>query len=493
MEAVSRDNPEPPLRQTITQYAGSNLVRQILGMVTAFARSRLLAPEQFGLWSLLNLIPQYSGFLHLGARSGITYRIPSLQHQGDADGAALVRNTVRRFSFTTSLLAALALLGAALWFHQQPRLSLLLVLSAILVMVNWWFEHRLVLLKGEQCFDQISRCNYLRAVLLLFATLVLVPLWGVAGALLSVALSLTVGAIYLIRRSPPLQHTGFDAHLLGSMIRRGAPLLGVSLVTLLMRNADRLMIATMLNLHAVGLYALGGMIVGFMINVPGVSREVLEPRLMQALHKRPLDELIGPYLVEPVFKSALLMPLLLIPLELTLPWFIHRFLPQYVDGISAIRILLLSSFLMALFYPLRGIVVARDWQGRTLLHASLALAVNVAGDWYVLNAGLGLAAVALVSVAAFFLLLCLEWFTVMARLPHPTEMLPGQRSLVWVIALVSAWVLPRILINTTDQAANTTDPQPLLALLGFLIIYVPVVKYLYRRPRNRQLMQGEGR
>jgi len=490
MESVSTIPPEKPIRKTIARYAGSNLVRQLLGMVTAFARSRLLSPDQFGLWSLLNLIPQYSGFLHLGARSGITYRIPQLHSRNDAAGAALVRNTVRRFSFTNSLLAALVLVAAAIVFHEERTLSPLLLLSGLLVMINWWYEHRVVLLKGEQQFEIISRSNYLRAILLLIITLALVPLWGVTGAVLAVVLTLTVSAIYLVTHSPRMPHTGFDRSLLGSMIRQGAPLLGVSLAILLMRNVDRLMIAAMLDLHAVGLYALGGMMVGFLINVPGVSREVLEPRLMQALPDRPLDELIGPYLVEPVFKSALLMPLVVVPAELLLPYFIRQFLPEYSEGIDPIRILLLSSFLIALFFPLRGIVVARSWQGRTLLHATVALGLNAVGNWHVLNQGLGLEAVAWVSLSAFALLLVFEWFTVMQRLPRPWEMLPGRRTLLWLIALIFSCVAPWFAVTRLGILTDAADLQNLVGLAGFLALYVPASLYLYHQPRRTRVSEG---
>ncbi len=489
MQSGTAQLAENTVRQTITRYAGSNLVRQILGMLTAFARSRLLSPEQFGLWSLLNLIPQYSGFLHLGSRSGITYRIPQLQQKQDAAGAALVRNTVRRFSLATSLLAALALLAAAAILHQDRQLSLLLVLSAVLVLVNWWFEHRVVLLKGQQCFDLISRSNYLRAILLLVSTLVLLPFWGVAGAVLAVVLTLTVSAIYLLLHSPRMPHAGFDPALLRRMIRQGAPLLGVSLAVLLLRNIDRLMIAGMLDLHAVGLYALGGMIVGFLINIPGVSREVLEPRLMQAQQKRPLDRLVGPYLIEPVFKSALLMPLVVVPAELILPFFIHGFLPEYSEGIDAIRILLLSSLLIALFYPLRGIVVARDWQGRTLLHALVAVGLNAVGNWHVLRQGWGLEAVAWVSLASFATLLVFEWFTVMGRIPHPREMIPGRRSLLWLLALTISLALPWSTVVALSPPGGDSDLQRLMMLPGFLLLYLPAAFYLFHEPRRTRSAQ----
>lgn len=491
MEPAATASSETSLRQTITRYAGSNLARQFLGMLTAFVRSRLLSPEQFGLWSLLNLIPQYSGFLHLGSRSGATYRVPQLRHRGDLDGAALTRNTVRIFSFGTSLLAALALAAAALWFGNDRDLGLLLGLSAVLVLTNWWYEHQLVLLKGEQCFDLISRSNYLRAIVLLGATLALVPAWGVSGALTAVVLTLAVSTVYLMLQAPPLPHRGFDRTLLFSMIRQGAPLLGVSLAILMMRNADRLMIAAMLDLHALGLYALGGMLVGFLINVPGVSREVLEPRLLRDLCDRPLEQLVGPYLVEPVFKSALLMPLVVVPAAYLLPFFVQQLLPQYEDGVDAMRILLLSAFLIALFYPLRGIVVARNWQGRTLIHASVALAFNVVGNWHAIRWGWGLEGVAWISLAAFALLLFFEWFTLMGRLPRPRTLLPGRRTLLWALALGLSLGGPWFLLQLSTPLSGTAPLQFLPALSGFLLIYGPAALYLYHQPRRAGTTRGE--
>jgi len=178
-----------------------------------------------------------------------------------------------------------------------------------------------------------------------------------------------------------------------------------------------------------------------------------------------------------------------IPAELILPFFIHGFLPEYSEGLDAIRILLLSSLVIALFYPLRGIVVARDWQGRTFLHAMVAVGLNAVGNWHVLNQGWGLEAVAWVSLASFAALLVFEWFTVMERLPNPREMIPGRRSLLWLAALTISLTLPWAGVSALSAPDADSDLQRLMMLPGFLLLYLPAVFYLFQQPRRTQPAQ----
>lgn len=468
------------LTRTIAHYAGSNAARQGLGVLTAFVRTRLLSPEQFGLWSLLALIPQYSGMLHLGSRSALSYRIPVHNRHGEEAMSAKLRGTVRLASFVPNAVVAVGLLIWSVWTEQDYALALML--SAVLVMSNWWFEHQLALLKSEQQFSWISRSNYWRAAVLLLATVAMIPLLGIAGALLAVILSLLSGTFLLRRQTRALDHSAFDWTSLKGMVRQGFPLLIVGLMLLLMRNTDRMMIAAMVDLHAVGLYALGGMILGFLINVPGVGREVLEPRLMQEMQHKPMSALAQPYLHDPLFKTLLLMPLLVLPLVMLMPLMVSVFLPAYVEGIPAIRVLLIGGFFLGLFYPMRGLAVAGHWQKYTVLHAAIALLFNVLGNWWVLQQGYGLVGVALVSVTAFALLMLMEYRFLSHRLAWKIQM--SHRLLFWTIGFTVSLLSLLLVLWLSTQWPLHPHSAEALALLMFMLVYVPLVWWLYHMPHH---------
>lgn len=473
------------IRQTILHYAGSNLVRQLLGMLTTLVRSRLLSPEQFGLWSLLNLIPQYAGFLHLGSRSTLSYRIPPLEQRADHVQAGLIRGTVWRASLIPNLLLALALLGYA-WLWAEGPLQDAVLASALVVMTNWWFEHQVALLKAQQQFRPVTISNYLRAITILAATLALLPLWGVIGALLAIAIGLLLTGAYLYPLTRPLAQRGFHWPLLLELMRQGMPLLGVSLVLLLMRNIDRVLIGAYLGLHAVGLYALGGMILGFLMNVPGVSREVLEPRLMQEMANGIDAGLVQRYLLDPLFKSAVLMPLLLAPVEIILPVVIEYLLPAYRDGLPAIRTVLLGSFFLALLYPLRGLMVAGSWQSLSLRNSILALLAALAANLLILRSGGDLIAVGVVSVMAFALLFTLD-LAGLARRLHIRHRLRLRRPLLlWLSALITAGGLAIGLETERTVLGLSAWLLATLQLVTFLSLYGGVAWYLLQTHSQRE-------
>lgn len=66
------------LARTIAHYFSSMLIKQMIGVLVAVLRPKLLTPEQFGLFNLLKVIPNYASYIHLGASPSARYSIPQM-------------------------------------------------------------------------------------------------------------------------------------------------------------------------------------------------------------------------------------------------------------------------------------------------------------------------------------------------------------------------------------------------------------------------------
>jgi len=76
-------------------------------------------------WSLLNVIPSYSSYLHLGARDYMRFMLPRLEARGEEEEAQRVEAAVfwGALSPNTALLIALAYLCTRYPFHHVGRFS----------------------------------------------------------------------------------------------------------------------------------------------------------------------------------------------------------------------------------------------------------------------------------------------------------------------------------------------------------------------------------
>lgn len=448
------------------------MFKQVLGAVSAFIRPRLLSAQAFGIWSLLALIPLYASYLHFGTRSSLRLRLAEKDNKGE--NAAVMRGTTRISSLVPNLVLALGLLTAAIYPLENTQLRISLALSAVIVLFNWWFGLQLVMLKAEQDFRIISRANYLRALLLFLFTITFLPLWGLSGAVLAALLSLGFTCLYLAYYQKGREYSPFQWRYYLDLIREGFPLLGIDMMVLLARSSDRLVIASLLGIKVVGYYAIGGMIVGFLINVPGAAREATEPKLMQEFEQLDYPRFIERYFSTPIFNTAMLYPLVIGPAWLIMPLFLHVVLPDYTASLTPARILFLGSYFLTLYFPLRGLMFAHGWQHKSFATAAGILLLNLFGSILTIKIGLGLPGVAVVSAAAFFSLFAVEGTLTVRRIRRKIELRMGRRffwaSLAFPLNIFCLFMLEYWFSLETYGLYVATSLKILLFLAGWLVI-----------------------
>ena len=264
--------------KNIARYSASNLYRHILGLLTAFIRPKLLMPEMYGLWSLLNIIPTYSSYLHLGSRSSMRFLIPYYESRRDQKKIQEIKGNV----FHGTLYMNLFFFGVLILFAFRSGLSMEvkagLIASSLIVMLTCYYEHYISLLKGYQKFGLVSASNVLRATITFILSAVLIYYFGIYGAFTSVIFSLLMTIFFLKARQVLEHHFGFQMGAFLRIVKMGFPILLFNIVAVLLRTFDKIIVSFFLGNEQLGYYGISTMILGALMNIPGVSREVLEPR-----------------------------------------------------------------------------------------------------------------------------------------------------------------------------------------------------------------------
>ncbi|MBF0143776.1 MAG: oligosaccharide flippase family protein [Magnetococcales bacterium] len=351
--------------RNILHFAGSNIYRQLLGLVTTFIRPRLLSPEMFGLWSLLNIIPTWGTHLHLGARSAMRFRIPFHSARGEEPQVTLVKGAAYYGPLLLKLPAALAMILAAFaWPGLGIEERVGLGVASIILLINWHQDFHISLLKGRENFRLVSATSYTQTTAVFVLTLLLIPPFGFYGAIGALALGTLFTTVHLWWRHGIEPVGTFHFATFRQLVREGFPIMIMNLMAALLRSIDKVIIAAMLGNRALGYYGVATMVSGALMSLPGVSREVMEPRLMAAAAAdRDLGaELARRHFIRPITTTAYLMPFLIGPAFVLIGPFIHLFLPRYEPGIEATRIVILGTHFLAMAYPARGILVAHNRQ-----------------------------------------------------------------------------------------------------------------------------------
>ena len=145
-----------PLPSVIVQYSSSRFFRLVFGAVTVFLRPKLLTPEQYGIWTLFELIPRYASYLHLGTRDTMRFFIPFYLSRNDYDKTAMIKGSV----FTSSLLinillsCLLVILSLNKGFTIEVRAGFFVM--SLIVILLFFMEYYIALLRAYEKFGLIA-------------------------------------------------------------------------------------------------------------------------------------------------------------------------------------------------------------------------------------------------------------------------------------------------------------------------------------------------
>ena len=403
----------------IIHLASSNFFRHFLALFTSFIRPKWLSPEHFGIWGLLSTIPNYMAYFDFGMRNSMRYAIP--KHRDDPERLALIQGTTFWTVFTLVSIICLSVIiySFNINLKEETRISLYIVIASVLLGI--YFEQRFNEMRGYQEFKLISKMVYLRYTISSFLTVALIYYWGIYGAFAAITISLIASNIFMACHGTRVAYTRFSWKQIRPSIKFGFPIMMMGLTEIFLRMVDKWLIAFFLGTEELGYYALGAMILGPLLNIPGVSRDVTESLLMKekSSSAEAKSQIVKNYLATPLLQtSTLTMPILIGIALFAIPPFITLFLSEYVKGIQAIQILLLGSFFLASTFPVRGIIIANNWQSRAAAINCIPIVFSLALNGYLLKSGYGIEAVAMGTSAAFVLLSFLLISFVLIRLRY---------------------------------------------------------------------------
>lgn len=396
------------IAKNLAHYTPSVLFRNVVGLLNTFIRPKLLNPHWFGLWSLLNVIPSYASYLHLGSRDYMRFAIPRLEGLGDEEAVLRVEASVFWGALipNAGVSAALLMLAAAgRWLTTEMRIGL--AAMSLLVLLTCVYEYCVNLLKGRQMFRDLSRCMYLLNSSQLVLSVVLMLYMGIYGLYIALPAAMIIALFYLRTRYPFGQVGRFSWPVYLEMVREGCPLTVFAFLMTFMVSSGRLLVAKYLSTEEVGYYALSTLALSGLLDFPGAAREVIEPRIMEAADTLKDQAVLDQYLYRPIVINACYLPLIIAPAYFMIPPLIQWLLPLYVKGIAPLQTVLFGFYFLAVLYPLRGIIVACHRQKEAALMMALGVLVNVGLSLIALKASFGILGVSVANSASYAVLLFL--------------------------------------------------------------------------------------
>jgi O-antigen/teichoic acid export membrane protein len=467
----------------IVGYSGSAVVAQAVSLAAGFAVARMLGPADFGIWNAVSLVLVYGAYVDFGILSAMGRDLPFHYGQGDVEQADAVEGSARQATLGGAILAAVAVLALSFWPGQSPLMALgLQAMAVVLVLQQVYTYHRTVLRSNNQ-FGELSRQQVLFSVLSAGLAVAFVAIVGLVGRMLAAILAQAAIMLYALRRHPWRPMPKFKLPVAWSLVRVGIPITLSGFVLALLTTIDRLMVITFLGEKQLGYLGLALLLTSFVTLIPGMASQVLYPRItFQFGSSGKSVEALRSFVLTPPAILSLLLPLIIGPLVLILPLVITIFLPAYVPGITATRIVVIGIF----FYSILGLtdylLVTIGKLKQYVLFGCMALGVDLLLDYLFLRSGYGIEGVALGgTLLTYFFYSCMiigyalshytrrfgDWIRFFSRLWFPFFYMLG---LLWAVEKAASALLPA---TSAADSVVAVGVQIFLYLIGCLpLIYL---------------------
>jgi len=455
----------------IGSYSVSSIVSQAFGLITAFWVARLLGPSEFGIWNAVSLVLVYGAYLELGVLSAMGRDLPFYLGQGDVEKAAAIEGAARRTTIFGAIVAALFVIAFSFLPTHSSKMALGLQAMAVLLILQQGYTYHRILLRSYNQFRELSQQQVLFAIINSGLAIAFVFFLGLGGRMIAAIMAQSVIVLYAVCRNPWRPVPKFDSHVTWSLMRVGMPIIISGFILSLLTTVDRLIVITFFDEKQLGYIGIALLIAGLMSSIPGMAIQVLVPRINHQYGSsgKSVEALRAFVLTPPVILSALL-PILIGPIYLSLPFVIGVLLPAYAPAITAMRIIIVGIFFYCILGMTDVFLITIGKLKQYALFGCVALVLNIVLDYLFLQLGYGIEGIALGgTLITYYFYSCI---VIGYALSHYTKEL-----YVWVQFFLRLW-LPFIYMIALLWFAETAVDYMMSQILYKNLLFATVVQVL---------------
>jgi O-antigen/teichoic acid export membrane protein len=337
------------LIKLISGFFGANFIVMISSAISGLIVTRLLEPQELGLFLNASIILTFVPFLTFGINNGLNRQLPYLFGQKEIEKALSIANTAFCFSFFSGLIIlilCIALIGNQIYLQNYKMAFAFLsvgITGACLPLVQMTEST----FRTNNDFNKLSKIKFINSIVAIIS-IPLVYFFDFFGYL---GRSSLLSVFYLFNlqfRKTIKTKLIFNKNDLIELFKIGMPIFILGYLHSIYIGLDKVMILNFLSPREMGLYGPALQIGAALGVLPTSIFQILYPRMCRKFGETGRVS----SLFNMTFKTLLFLFLGLIPV-FGLGWylvkpFIELVLPKYVEGIPAARWMVITMYFWCL-------------------------------------------------------------------------------------------------------------------------------------------------
>lgn len=394
-----------------TIYSLSSYVAQFLDVVNGILLRRFLGPASMGVWSFLQVILQYAKHAGLGVASATIRDVPYYLGKGDTGKAKEVQNIVFTFTSSTAVLGGigLAIFAFVKRADYSPSIVVGLYVVAALIILQRFYNMLVVLLRAYKKFVFAGIVNILSSFVTLLMTVLLVWKFGLYGLFAGVVLHYVIMIALMFFKGHFSFSWDWNWEGLKPLLGLGSAMVIFGILRTVLLSIDRIMIAKYLGFKELGYYSIALMANNYLYALPNMFGVIFFPHFQEVFAQRDAAQDLRKFLVQPTMSIAYFYPVLVGMVWIVSDWLIPFILPQYIAGLTALKIVIAGSFFMAISHSFTSYVITVRKHWHLIPLQAGCVGIGFGATWWLIQAGFGIEGaafgMALIFVTNFLALL----------------------------------------------------------------------------------------
>lgn len=454
-------------------FSGSIYIAQTMFFLRGFLNAKILGPSLYGLWSALNIILNYSLFMHLGSLNAMNREIPYCKGRSSSADISNVRNATFTFSLTLNLIFSIVLIviTSILWNRLSLNKAIGLIAVAFLSIVSSLYQFYQTSLIANKKFLIISRVNAMFPILSVALTLILVTRFNVYGVYMTAFLIPFLSLLYMWTRKPYKISLSFNFKEISRLIKIGFPIMTIDFLEDTVISIGGLTVLFLLGQTNLGYYSVAMLASRFLKYLPSSIDRIFEPHIYQKYGETHNILHLKKYLFKPTLVMTLLFPMVLAIYYTVASFFIRHFLSKYTVSIYPFFIILLAIFFLC-FSPTSLTFITAINKQKFIVPVYLSgIIILVISSLNFINMGFGLISVAFgFLLASFFIGSVIFTYAISHYIKDVFRcVLCLVRSFLPIVYIATIVILGEIIISSSPDLFS--DIVKLVIKLGGILVF----------------------
>ncbi len=394
---------------TVARYAA-----YFFTVLTGLIIAKVLGPAEFGVYSVLILIINYSHYSHFGLLNAVIKKVPFYIGKKNYEKAKETEDIAFTGATIITILISLALIILSFFIKRVSEHTIkgLIIIALIIILKRLYFLYQNHL-RVEKRFITFGKNLFIYSltyfILIIFLSLgyklgiPLIVKFKIEGILIASLVSYLFLIFYIFIINKFRFQIKINKRKTIQLVKIGFPLLTMGIMYVILTSIDKIMIIKFIDKVNLGYYSIAVFVAELIYFVPQAMAYVVYPHFLERYGKNENKDYIKNHLIQPTLVISYLLPIMIGLVFISAPFAIYYLLPKYVYGVTSLKILVCAIFFMSIVVNSKLFLITINKERHILFLQGISIVIAVILNYIFIKGGYGIMGVAIATAITYFI------------------------------------------------------------------------------------------